>query len=364
MFVTGPDVVKTVTHEEVSQRSVWAGRSPIPPSPALRTWRLRMMLRPVDNSAASSISCPPTTAKPHRFARPDDRPTARNCRWIRCPGRPEQALRYEGADLKVVDEGDFFEMQPNYAGNILFGMARMDGRRSAIVANQPMVLAGCLDIDSARKAARFVRFCDAFEIPIVTWSMCRASCRARPGIQRHHQAWRQAAVRLCEATVPKSHVITRKAYGGAYDVMASKHLRGDVNYAWPNAEIAVMGAKGAVEIIFRQDIGDEEKIEARTDEYAAVRQPLRRCPPGLYRRRHPPPQHPRPHLPQPSHAQRQATRQPLEKARQHSALAAWCGLGIRRLNSLPNPFWRGWHVQMVDAEGGQGVNDGVDDGLG
>ena len=162
-------------------------------------------------------------------------------------------------------------MQPNYAGNIVIGMARMDGQTVGIVANQPMVLAGCLDIDSARKAARFVRFLDAFEIPIVTLvdvpGFLPGTDQEFNGIIKHGA---KLLFAYAEATVPKITVITRKAYGGAYDVMASKHLRGDVNYAWPNAEIAVMGAKGAVEIIFRQDIGDEEKIKARTDEYAAA----------------------------------------------------------------------------------------------
>ena len=153
---------------------------------------------------------------------------------------------------KTVDEGDFFEVQPTHAANIIIGFGRIEGRTVGIVANQPMVLAGVLDINSSRKAARFVRFCDAFEIPIVTFvdvpGFLPGTAQEYGGIIKHGA---KLLFAYAEATVPKITVITRKAYGGAYDVMASKHLRGDLNYAWPTAEIAVMGAKGAVEIIFR-----------------------------------------------------------------------------------------------------------------
>jgi propionyl-CoA carboxylase beta chain len=184
------------------------------------------------------------------------------------PDNPNQP--YDMAELihKVVDEGDFFELQPDFARNIIIGFGRMGGETVGFAANQPMVLAGCLDIDSSRKAARFVRFCDCFEIPIVTFVDVPGFL---PGTAQEYGAIIKHGAKLLfaygEATVPKVTVITRKAYGGAYDVMASKHLRGDVNYAWPTAEIAVMGPKGAVEIIFRQDIGDAEKIAARTREY-------------------------------------------------------------------------------------------------
>jgi propionyl-CoA carboxylase beta chain len=171
---------------------------------------------------------------------------------------------------KVVDEGDFFEIAPIYARNIIVGFARMEGATIGIIANQPLVLAGCLDIDSSRKAARFVRFCDCFDIPIVTFVDVPGFL---PGTAQEYGAIIKHGAKLlfafAEATVPKVTVITRKAYGGAYDVMSSKHIRGDVNYAWPSAEIAVMGPKGAVEIIFRSDIGDAAKIEARTEEYRA-----------------------------------------------------------------------------------------------
>ena len=169
---------------------------------------------------------------------------------------------------KIVDEGDFFETQPAHAANIITGFGRIEGRTVGFVANQPMVLAGVLDINSSKKAARFVRFCDAFEIPIVTFVDVPGFL---PGTAQEHNGIIKHGAKLlfayAEATVPKITVITRKAYGGAYDVMASKHLRGDLNYAWPTAEIAVMGAKGAVEIIFRGKTPDE--IAERTAEYEA-----------------------------------------------------------------------------------------------
>jgi propionyl-CoA carboxylase beta chain len=184
------------------------------------------------------------------------------------PANPNRPYDMKELIEKVVDEGDFFELQPNYARNILIGFGRIEGRTVGFVANQPMVLAGCLDIDSSRKAARFVRFCDCFEIPIVTFvdvpGFLPGTGQEYGGIIKHGAKLLYA---FAEATVPKVTVITRKAYGGAYDVMSSKHLRGDVNYAWPSAEIAVVGPKGAVEIIFRGDIGDAQKIEARTQEY-------------------------------------------------------------------------------------------------
>ncbi|MFA5496305.1 MAG: carboxyl transferase domain-containing protein, partial [Porticoccaceae bacterium] len=170
--------------------------------------------------------------------------------------------------LKIADENEFFEIQPDYARNIVVGFIRMEGSTVGVVANQPMVLAGCLDIDSSKKAARFVRFCDAFNIPILTLvdvpGFMPGTTQEYGGIIKHGAKLLYA---YAEATVPKITLITRKAYGGAYDVMSSKHLRGDVNFAWPSAEIAVMGPKGAVEIIFRKDIGDADKIAARTEEY-------------------------------------------------------------------------------------------------
>ncbi len=170
--------------------------------------------------------------------------------------------------LKVVDEGDFFEIQEAYAKNILTGFGRLEGRTVGVVANQPLVLAGVLDADASRKAARFIRFCDAFGIPVVTFEDVPGFL---PGTAQEYGGLIKHGAKLlfayAQASVPLVTVITRKAYGGAYDVMASKHVGGDVNYAWPTAQIAVMGAKGAVEIIFRSDIGDGEKIAARTKEY-------------------------------------------------------------------------------------------------
>ena len=184
------------------------------------------------------------------------------------PDNPNKPYDMKELILKVVDEGDFFEIQEAHARNIITGFGRMDGRTVGFVANQPMVLAGVLDSDASRKAARFVRFCDCFGIPIVTFvdvpGFLPGTAQEYGGLIKHGA---KLLFAYAEATVPKVTIITRKAFGGAYDVMASKHLRGDVNYAWPTAQIAVMGAKGAVEIIFRADIGDADKIAARTKEY-------------------------------------------------------------------------------------------------
>ncbi len=268
MFVTGPDVVKTVTHENVtfeqlggalthSQKSGVADLAFENDVEALLEVR-----RFVDMLPASNRSKAPQRAS----ADPIDRDEMSLDTLI--PSNPNKPYDMKELITKVVDEGDFFELQPNYARNILTGFARMGGETVGIVANQPMVLAGCLDIDSSRKAARFVRFCDCFEIPIVTFVDVPGFL---PGTTQEHGAIIKHGAKLLfaygEATVPKVTVITRKAYGGAYDVMSSKHLRGDVNFAWPTAEIAVMGPKGAVEIIFRADIGDSAKIAERTEEY-------------------------------------------------------------------------------------------------
>src|SRR4029079_10537927 len=171
---------------------------------------------------------------------------------------------------RIVDEHDFFEIQPEFAKNIIIGFGRMEGHTVGFVANQPMHLAGVLDIDASRKGARFVRFCDAFEIPIVTFvdvpGFMPGTRQEQGGLIRHGA---KLLFAYAECTVPKVTLITRKAYGGAYDVMSSKHIRGDVNIAWATAEIAVMGAKGAVEIIFREDKNDPAKLAAREAEYKA-----------------------------------------------------------------------------------------------
>src|SRR6195256_1072496 len=268
MFVTGPDVVKTVTHETVTQEELGGAITHTTRSGVADlafendVEALLEVRRFVDFLPASNREKPPvrpTTDSPDRVEASLDTLIPAN------PNRP-----YDMKELieKVVDEGDFFELQPNYAANILIGFARVEGATIGIVANQPMVLAGCLDIDSARKAARFVRFCDCFNIPIVTFVDVPGFL---PGTAQEYGAIIKHGAKLlfafAEATVPKVTLITRKAYGGAYDVMSSKHLRGDVNFAWPSAEIAVMGPKGAVEIIFRADLADAAAIEARAQEY-------------------------------------------------------------------------------------------------
>jgi propionyl-CoA carboxylase beta chain len=170
--------------------------------------------------------------------------------------------------VRLADEGDFLEIQKDHAGNILTGFIRLNGETVGVVANQPLVLAGCLDINSSKKAARFIRFCDCFGIPILTLVDVPGFL---PGVAQEYGGIIKHGAKLlfayAEATVPKVTVITRKAYGGAYDVMASKHIRADVNYAWPSAEIAVMGAKGATEILYRAELSDKDKIAARTKEY-------------------------------------------------------------------------------------------------
>jgi propionyl-CoA carboxylase beta chain len=168
----------------------------------------------------------------------------------------------------IADEGDFFEIQEAFAKNIVTCLMRIEGQTVGVVANQPMVLAGCLDIDSSRKAARFVRFCDAFNIPLLTLvdvpGFLPGTAQEYGGVIKHGA---KLLFAYAQATVPMVTLITRKAYGGAYDVMASKHIGADINYAWPTAEIAVMGAKGATEILYRSELGDAEKIAARTAEY-------------------------------------------------------------------------------------------------
>jgi propionyl-CoA carboxylase beta subunit len=270
MFVTGPDVVRTVTQEEVTHEELGGA--------ATHTRRSGVADLAFDNDvqALSEIRrffdfLPASNREPPP-SRPTEDPAERQAPALDTLVPSSANKPYDMKELisKVVDESDFFELQPDYAKNILIGFARLEGTTVGIVANQPMVLAGCLDIDSSRKAARFVRFCDCFNIPILTLvdvpGFLPGTAQEYGGIIKHGSKLLYA---FAEATVPKVTVITRKAYGGAYDVMSSKHLRGDVNYAWPQAEIAVMGPKGAVEIIFRADLGDPAKIEARTEEYRA-----------------------------------------------------------------------------------------------
>ena len=268
MFVTGPDVVKTVTKEEVTAEElggavVHTTKSSIADGAYENDVEtLLQMRRLMDFLPESNLSGVPEL--PTRD--PWDRLEPSLDTLI--PDNPNTPYDMKELIHKVVDEGDFFEIQESYARNMVVGFGRMEGRTVGIVANQPMFLAGVLDSDASRKAARFVRFCDCFSIPLVTFVDVPGFL---PGTDQEYGGLIKHGAKLLfaftEATVPKVTVITRKAYGGAYDVMSSKHIRGDLNYAWPTAEIAVMGAKGAAEILYRADLGDPEKIKVRIDEY-------------------------------------------------------------------------------------------------
>jgi len=268
MFVTGPDVVKTVTNEEVTAEqlggaSVHTTKSAI----ADRAYendveallQIRRLMDFLPSSNESGVPELPTKD-------PSDRTELSLDTLI--PDNPNQPYDIKELIRKVLDEGDFFEIQETFAQNIVVGFGRLEGRTVGLVANQPMVLAGVLDSDASRKAARFVRFCDCFEIPIVTLVDVPGFL---PGTDQEYGGLIKHGAKLLfafsEATVPKVTVITRKAYGGAYDVMSSKHIRGDVNYAWPSAEIAVMGPKGAAEILYRAELGDKKKIAKRIEDY-------------------------------------------------------------------------------------------------
>ncbi len=268
MYVTGPDVVKTVTNEVVTHEglggaSVHAKKSGVADGAfdndieALVQIRRLIDFLPLNNREKPPVL--PVFDDPERVDESLD---------TLVPPNPNKPYDIKELIAKVADEGDFFEIAPDYAKNIVVGFGRLDGEPVGFVANQPMTLAGVLDIDASKKAARFVRFCDAFSIPIVTFVDVPGFL---PGTRQEYGGLIKHGAKLlfayAEATVPKLTVITRKAYGGAYDVMASKHLRGDVNYAWPTAEIAVMGPKGAAEIIFRKDLDDPEKMAAHVKEY-------------------------------------------------------------------------------------------------
>ncbi len=268
MFVTGPDVVKTVTNEVVTAEQLGGASTHTKKSSvadgafdndveAMNEVRRLVDFLPANNRA--KVPERPFFDDPARIEESLD---------TLIPDNPNQPYDMKELIHKIADEGDFYEIQQDFAGNILTGFIRLEGRSVGVVANQPMVLAGVLDIDSSRKAARFVRFCDAFEIPILTLVDVPGFL---PGTSQEYGGVIKHGAKLLfaygEATVPKVTVITRKAYGGAYDVMASKHLRGDFNYAWPTAEIAVMGAKGAVEILYRSELADKDKIAQRTKDY-------------------------------------------------------------------------------------------------
>ena len=268
MFVTGPDVVKTVTNETVTaeelggakthttRSSVADGAYPDDVEALLEVRRLVDFLPPSSLERAPQM---PTCDPGDRIEESLD---------TLIPDSANTPYDIKELILKLADEGDFFELQAEFAANIVIGFIRLEGATIGLVANQPMVLAGCLDIDGSRKAARFVRFCDAFGIPILTLvdvpGFLPGTAQEFGGIIKHGA---KLLFAYGEATVPKVTVITRKAYGGAYDVMSSKHLRGDINYAWPSAQIAVMGARGAAEILYRGELGNDEFIAARTQEY-------------------------------------------------------------------------------------------------
>jgi propionyl-CoA carboxylase beta chain len=268
MFVTGPDVVKTVTHEQVTHEELGGAITHTSNSGVADlafgddVEALAEVRRFIDFLPASNRERAPDWSTEDPLDRPD------MSLDTLVPADPQKPYDMKELIGKIVDEGDFFETKPTHARNIITGFARMNGATIGIVANQPMVLAGCLDIASSRKAGRFVRFCDCFNIPILTLVDVPGFL---PGTDQEHNGIITHGSKLlyayAEATVPKVTLITRKAYGGAYDVMSSKHLRGDVNYAWPTAEIAVMGSKGAVEIIFRGALDDPQAVEEKTEEY-------------------------------------------------------------------------------------------------
>ena len=271
MFITGPDVVKTVTGEEVTQRGarrrdrarVEVGRRA--PDRA-RRGGVRSRTR-----ATCSRSCRRTTSSRRRATTPAD-PVDREAPELDTlvPDNPNKPYDIKDVIARVVDDGEFLELQPLYAENIVCGFARLGGQSVGIVGNQPRSLAGVLDIDSSEKAARFVRTCDAFNIPLVTFvdvpGFLPGTAQEWGGIIRHGAKLLYA---YAEATVPKLAVITRKAYGGAYDVMSSKHIRADFNFAWPTAEVAVMGPEGAVNIVFRRELAEADDPEARRAELIA-----------------------------------------------------------------------------------------------
>jgi len=268
MFVTGPDVVKSVTHETVTAEQLGGAITHSTVSGVCdRAFEndvetlvmVRSLINYLPSNNRATMPFRPTPDRADRVEMSLD---------TLIPDNPNVPYNMKELIYKVVDDSDFFELQPEHAQNIIVGFARMEGHVVGIVANQPLVLAGCLDIKSSIKAGRFVRFCDAFNIPIVTFvdvpGFMPGTAQEYGGIIKHGA---KLLFAFAEATVPKVTIITRKAYGGAYDVMSSKHLRGDVNLAWPTAEIAVMGPAGAVKIIFRDEAEDEQKIAERTEEY-------------------------------------------------------------------------------------------------
>jgi len=271
MFVTGPEVVKTVTHEQVTQEELGGALTHASKSGVAH----KIFENDIDtlNAVRDAVGYLPASNEERRP--PSQMVTDPAGRLVPSLNHviPSDAnVPYDMKQIisKVVDNGVMFEVHEEYAKNIICGFARIGGEVVGVVANQPMALAGCLDIDASVKAARFVRTCDAFNVPIVTLVDVPGFL---PGTDQEHDGIIRHGAKLlyayAEATVPKLTVITRKAYGGAYDVMSSKHLRGDVNLAWPSAEVAVMGAQGAVEILFRKDKGDADAMAKHKSDYEA-----------------------------------------------------------------------------------------------
>jgi propionyl-CoA carboxylase beta chain len=272
MFVTGPNVVKTVTHEEVSFDELGGAETHATKSGVAHfacdneAETIGQVRRLFDFLPLNNVDDPPQTS----CADPSDRIEPKLDRLV--PPNPNQPYDIKEVIWAVVDDADFMEVHADYAQNIVVGFARLAGRPVGLVANQPAHLAGVLDIASSLKGARFVRFCDAFNIPLITFvdvpGFLPGTAQEHGGIIKHGAKLLYA---YCEATVPKLTLITRKAYGGAYDVMSSKHVRADLNYAWPTAEIAVMGPQGAAEIIFKREIeaakDPQRVLEAKTEEY-------------------------------------------------------------------------------------------------
>ncbi len=268
MFVTGPDVVKTVTHEDVTHEELGGAN--------IHSKHTGVADMAFDNDIEALLQIRrlcnflPLNNRQNPPVWPTDDPADRVEMALNTlvPDNPNKPYDMYELLLKITDEADFFEIQPDYAKNIIIGFGRMEGSTVGFVANQPMEMAGCLDIDASRKAARFVRFCDAFNIPIVSLVDVPGFL---PGTAQEHNGVIKHGAKLlyayAEATVPKITIITRKAYGGAYIVMASKHLRSDINYAWPTAEIAVMGPEGAVEVLYKNKIEKPEDKDAHVEAY-------------------------------------------------------------------------------------------------
>ena len=357
MFVTGPDVVKTVTNETVTAEELGGARVHTTKSSiADRAYendvetllQMRRLMDFLPSNNKSGVPELPTKDSPDRAEPSLD---------TLIPDNPNKPYDIKELILKVVDEGDFFEIQD--AVRQATSSPASPAWRAARSASSPTsrwCWPACSTRDASRKAARFVRFCDCFEIPIITFvdvpGFLPGTAQEYGGLIKHGA---KLLFAYSEATVPKVTVITRKAYGGAYDVMSSKHIRGDVNYAWPTAEIAVMGAKGAVEILYRAELADPDKIAAPHQGVPGpLRQPVHRRRARLHRRGDPAPQHAPPHLPRAQHAAQQDGREPLEEARQYSAvgvarrLIAFLTRRLRLADHIEPQAGPGVHADVVD----------------